>query len=73
MFRPAYIQPLDGIAPKQKVYRLFYVVLAPLYPLWKRFFPKYVTTTRQVGRAMLKVAREKTPPKVVENWDINRY
>ena len=70
-FRPAYIQPLHGIVPKTAWLRAVYAVVAPLYPVWKALFPKYVTTTAQVGRAMIHVAREGAPARVLENRDIN--
>jgi uncharacterized protein YbjT (DUF2867 family) len=72
MFRPAVIVPLHGIESKTMVYRIFYVALAPLLPLLKGRFPKYVTTTEQVGRAMIKVAKDGWPTPVLENSDINR-
>jgi uncharacterized protein YbjT (DUF2867 family) len=70
-FRPAYIQPLGGIVPKTSWLRVVYAVAAPLYPMWKTLFPNYVTTTAQVGRAMIHVAREGAPKRVLENRDIN--
>ena len=70
-FRPAYIQPLNGIVPKTAWLRAFYAVVAPLYPVWKRLLPKYVTTTAQIGRAMIHVAREGAPKRVLESQDIN--
>jgi hypothetical protein len=72
MFRPAAIVPLHGIRSKTKFYRVFYVVLAPLLPVLNKLFPKYVTTTEQVGRAMLKIARQGAPKPVLENLDITR-
>ena len=71
MFRPGYIQPLHGIKTKTKWYAAFYALMAPLYPMWKRLLPKYVTTTECIGRAMLKVARQGAPKRVLENPDIN--
>lgn len=71
MLRPAYIQPMHGIQSKTKLYRVFYAVMAPLYPVWKAFLPKYVTTTEQVGRAMIKIAKQGAPRRVLENQDIN--
>ena len=47
-------------------------VLRDLYPVFKRFVPDYVTTTEQVGRAMLAVATRGAPKRVLENADINR-
>jgi uncharacterized protein YbjT (DUF2867 family) len=70
-FRPAYIQPLGGIVPKTAWLRALYAIVGPLYPVWKALFPQYVTTTAQVGRAMIHVAREGTPKRVLENRDIN--
>ncbi len=71
MFRPAYIQPLHGIRTKTKWYGAFYSLMGPLYPVWKLLLPKYVTTTECVGRAMLKVASQGAPKRVLENRDIN--
>jgi uncharacterized protein YbjT (DUF2867 family) len=71
MFRPGYIQPLHGIRTKTKWYGAMYTVMAPLYPIWKRLLPKYVTTTECVGRAMLNVARRGAPKRLLENQDIN--
>jgi len=71
MFRPGYIQPLHGIRTKTKWYGALYAVMGPLYPLWKRLLPKYVTTTECVGRAMLNVVRHGAPKHCVENQDIN--
>ncbi|NMO17215.1 NAD(P)H-binding protein [Pyxidicoccus fallax] len=71
MFRPGFIQPMHGIVSKTKLYRVLYAVVGPLYPVWKTLFPKYVTTTEQVGRAMLHVACQGAPKTVLENEDIN--
>jgi len=71
MFRPAYIQPLHGIRTKTKWYGLVYTIVGPLYPVWKLLFPKYVTTTECLGRAMLNVAKRGAPKSVLENQDIN--
>jgi hypothetical protein len=40
--------------------------------LLNRVAPKYLTTTEQVGRAMLRVARDGYPRRVLESEDINR-
>ncbi len=72
MFRPAAIVPLHGIKSKTKLYQIFYTVLAPLLPIMYKAFPHYVTTTGQVGRAMLIVAKQGTPKSVLENSDINK-
>ncbi len=72
MFRPGAIEPLDGIKPKNKWLRVLLVVLGPLFPLFKLLFPDSITTTRKVGRAMIKVAKDGTPMKWIESRDINR-
>jgi uncharacterized protein YbjT (DUF2867 family) len=71
MFRPGVIVPLDGVQSKTKIYRALYVTLAPLLPLLGGRFPKYVTTTQQIGRAMLKVAKQGWGKRVLESSDIN--
>jgi uncharacterized protein YbjT (DUF2867 family) len=72
MFRPAGIQPLHGIRSKTAWYQAVYVAAAPLLTLLHRVAPTYVTTTEQVGRAMIKVARDGYPKRVLESEDINR-
>jgi len=71
MLRPGYIQPLHGIRSKTKLYQAFYTVMAPLYSSWKVLLPKYVTTTEQLGRAMIKIAKQGAPKHVLETRDFN--
>jgi uncharacterized protein YbjT (DUF2867 family) len=72
MFRPGVIVPLHGVKSKTKIYNLFYVLLAPLLPLLNGRFPNYVTTTEQIGRAMLRIATQGWPKPVLETADINK-
>ena len=72
MFRPAAIQPLHGVRSKTAWVQAIYVVTAPLLTLLNKMAPKYVTTTEQVGRAMIKVAKQGYPKSVLESEDINR-
>jgi uncharacterized protein YbjT (DUF2867 family) len=72
MFRPGFIQPLRGIRSKTRLYRAFYTITGPIYPLIRALFPRYVTTTEKLGRAMIKVAKQGARKSVLENWDINR-
>jgi len=72
MFRPAGILPLHGIRSKTAWYQAVYVAMAPLLTLLNRIAPKYMTTTEQVGRAMIKVARDGFPKPVLESEDIHR-
>jgi uncharacterized protein YbjT (DUF2867 family) len=71
LFRPAAIVPLHGVRSKTRWYRVLYALLAPLFPAMKSLFPNAVTTTEQVGRAMLAVARNGYPTPVLETRDIN--
>jgi uncharacterized protein YbjT (DUF2867 family) len=71
MFRPAGIQPLHGVRSKTPWVQAIYLVTAPLLSLLARTSPQYMTTTEQVGRAMIKVAREGHPKPVLESEDIN--
>jgi uncharacterized protein YbjT (DUF2867 family) len=71
MLRPAIIQPMHGIRSKTALYRLAYVLLAPAMPLFKRLFPGYFTTSEQVGRAMISLARNGSSKRILETDDIN--
>jgi len=71
LFRPAGIQPLHGIRSKTAWYQAIYAAAAPLLSLLNRVAPKYMTTTEQVGRAMIRVARDGYPKPVLESEDIN--
>jgi uncharacterized protein YbjT (DUF2867 family) len=70
MFRPGFIQPMDGIQSKTRSYRIFYEVLAPLLPLLRWALPNQVLTTRQIGQAMLAVAKRGYEKRVLETEDI---
>jgi uncharacterized protein YbjT (DUF2867 family) len=70
--RPGYIQPLDGITSKTGWYRAIYAVVGPLYPVLKAVAPNYVTTTVQIGKAMIAIAKHGSALQVLENRDINR-
>jgi uncharacterized protein YbjT (DUF2867 family) len=72
MFRPAAIQPLHGIRSKTAWVQAIYVAAAPLLSLLNRVTPKYMTTTEQIGRAMIRVAKDGYPKRVLESEDINR-
>jgi uncharacterized protein YbjT (DUF2867 family) len=71
MFRPGFIQPLHGARSSTRLYRVVYRVGAPLLPLIRRRWPGHVTTTEQVGLAMLHVARHGAPKRILETADLN--
>lgn len=70
-FRPGFIRPRPGVLSKTRLFRMIYAVVTPLYPLLARIAPKHVTTTENMGRAMIAVARDGYPKRVLENPDIN--
>jgi hypothetical protein len=72
MLRPGYIQPLGGIKSKTRVYRVFYQLMAPIYPVLRRLTPNLVTTNETVGRAMIELAASGYGSRVLEVRDINR-
>jgi hypothetical protein len=72
MFRPGAIIPLHGIRSATAWYNAAYAVLRPLYPILKRVTPNMVTTTEELGRAMLAVTRGGYPSRVLEMKDIQR-
>jgi len=71
MFRPALIMPLHGVKSRTRLVRVTYALIGPLLPLLRAWMPKHVTTTEQVGRAMIKVAQQGWAKPVLENWDID--
>jgi uncharacterized protein YbjT (DUF2867 family) len=70
MFRPGAIQPLHGVRSKTRLYQFFYTLAAPIFPILRALFPHQITTTEQVGKAMLIVARRGSDKKLLESKDI---
>jgi uncharacterized protein YbjT (DUF2867 family) len=70
MFRPAFIEPMHGIRSRTTMYRIFYAIVRPLFPIL-RLFPRYVTTTERIGRAMIEAAKHGAPRSILESADIN--
>lgn len=70
-FRPAYVHPVGGERSASALTRVLYACLHPFYPLLRRAFPRGVTTTAAMGRAMLAVARHGAPRPVMESRDID--
>jgi uncharacterized protein YbjT (DUF2867 family) len=70
MFRPGIIQPLDGIQSKTRAYRVLYGLAKPLLPILGHALPNQVLTTREIGQAMLAVARRGYDKRILETRDI---
>ncbi|HXQ29001.1 MAG TPA: hypothetical protein VN848_07000 [Gemmatimonadales bacterium] len=71
MLRPAFIQPQRGVRSSTPLYQLLYTVLGPLYPLWRLVFPRYVTTTVSLGRALIYLATHGYEKPILHTVDIN--
>jgi len=72
MFRPAFIQPMHGETSKTFLYRTFYIIARPVIPMLRLLFPRYFTTTEQIGRAMITAVRNGAPKAILDTDDINR-
>jgi uncharacterized protein YbjT (DUF2867 family) len=72
MFRPGFIQPLKGVTSGTALYRVVYAVLGPLYPLLRVLAPRSVTTSENVGKAMIRAGLAGYEQPILENSDINR-
>lgn len=66
MYRPGYIQPIKGLKNTYKIYK----ILAPLYPVWKTLFPKYVCSLEDLGLSMINTTLHGYNNKVLDNIDI---
>ena len=64
--RPGMIIPLHGIRSRTKVYNVLYLFLRPFLPLLRRLAPGSITTTEQLGRAMIRMAKGGYDRQVVE-------
>ncbi|RQW99879.1 NAD-dependent epimerase/dehydratase family protein [Micromonospora inaquosa] len=68
--RPGFIQPTYGAVSKTRWYRFGYAVTRPLFPVLRRLLPNQVTTTDGIGRAMLRVARQGSPVRVLGSREL---
>lgn len=70
IFRPGVIQPMHGATSKTAAYRMLYTLMGPVLPVLRRIFPRYILTTEEIGRAMILVATQGAPKRLLESWDI---
>ncbi|MEP3388376.1 MAG: NAD-dependent epimerase/dehydratase family protein [Reichenbachiella sp.] len=66
MFRPGYLQPTKGL----KNHQTFYSWIGFLYPLLKVLFPKYVSTLKELGLAMINITISQPEKQIIEVPDI---
>lgn len=69
-FRPGAILPERGIKSKTQLYNFAYILLKPFFPLMKRM--KNITSTTNMGRAMINLYAHPQELKHLEGADINR-
>jgi uncharacterized protein YbjT (DUF2867 family) len=70
MFRPGFIEAMDGIESRTPSYRIFYKVFGWMLPMLRRALPNQVLSTREIGRAMLVVAKRGYGKRILETKDI---
>lgn len=71
MFRPGLIQPMKGVKPTSRLFRLFLAVTGFLFPLARALFPNHVTTTEKLGAAFINVALNGYDKQILDPPDIN--
>lgn len=71
LLRPGYIQPL-GVQSKTRVYRVFYQVMGPLYPVLRLLAPGLVSSNESIGRCMIELATGIYGSNVLDVREINR-
>lgn len=70
--RPGYIQPVHGVRSKNRLYRNVYRVTGGLYPVLARLAPRHVIASDQLARAMIAVAADGAPARILDNASLLR-
>jgi len=70
MVRLSALRPMHEEVSKTRWTRIGYVVLGPLLPLVRAIAPGAVITTEELGRAMIRAARQGAPKRVLEGRDL---
>ncbi|MBK8944634.1 MAG: epimerase [Ignavibacteriae bacterium] len=68
MFRPGYIQPINGLKNSYKIYKL----TSPFFPILEKLFSKHVITLEELGNSMINVTNNGYEKNVLENVDIRK-
>jgi len=71
MLRTGGVQPVHGVRSPHPAMAALYTVAAPLMGLGLKVAPGLITSTDNVGMAMLQLLRMQDPPAIVENDAIN--
>jgi len=70
MIRLAMLWPKHGERSKTRWTRISYIVFRPLLPLLRAVAPGAVITTEELGRAMIRAARDGGPKRILESRDL---
>lgn len=70
MFRLGALRATHGETSKTRWTRIGYALLGPLLPVMRVIAPGMVISTEELGRAMLRVARQGAPKRVIEPRDL---
>lgn len=70
MFRLAVLRAMHGELSRTRWTRISYALFHPLLPLVRAIAPGSVITTEELGRAMIRVAREGASKRILENRDL---
>ncbi|HEU0120807.1 MAG TPA: epimerase [Bryobacteraceae bacterium] len=69
VFRPGVVQPVHGTASRTAWIRAAYKLTGPLMSLLRWAAPRSVSTTEELGKAMLRTAKYGFPKKILEASD----
>jgi uncharacterized protein YbjT (DUF2867 family) len=70
MARLAMLRPMNREVSQTRWTRITYIVFRPLLPLLRAIFPGAIITTEELGRAMIRVARNGAPKRLLESRDL---
>jgi uncharacterized protein YbjT (DUF2867 family) len=70
MIRLAALRPMHDERSKAPGGGALLTLLSPLWPLLQRLWPSGVVTSEELGRAMILVAREGSPQRILESRDL---
>jgi len=70
MVRLAILRPMHGEVAKTRWTRIGYAVLGPLLPLIRLLAPGSVISSEELGRAMIRAARDGAPKRILEVRDL---
>jgi len=70
MVRLGMLRPVHGELPRMRGARILYSLLGPLAPVIQTVAPGIVITSDELGRAMIRAARERPPTHVLEMRDL---